>query len=133
MAVMLERWNDDRMDDLAGKVDEIGVQLREQRREAQAQGAELRRGMQAQGAELRREMQAQGAELRQEILELRRGIKRVRSRSPAQPSSVSPRCWPRSYRSPTVTTGGRLQRLPWPTTSVYHDNKLHFCDPRVTP
>jgi hypothetical protein len=68
MTVMLERWNDDRMDDLAGKVDEIGVQLHEQHRE-------MRQEMRAQGRELRQEMQAQGRELRQEMLELRRGIK----------------------------------------------------------
>jgi len=86
MTVMLERWNDDRMDDLAGKVDEIGVQLREQRgelrQEIQTQGNELRQ----ETLELRREMKAgfdrvdgqlreQRGELRQEMLELRRGIK----------------------------------------------------------
>jgi hypothetical protein len=79
MAVMLERWNDDRMDDLAGKVDEIGVQLREQgaelRKEMQAQSADLRQEMRALGGEMRKEMRAQRAEMRQEMLELRRAIK----------------------------------------------------------
>jgi hypothetical protein len=36
MTVMLERWNDDRMDGLAAKVDGIGEELREQRREMKA-------------------------------------------------------------------------------------------------
>lgn len=57
MTATLEQWNDGRMDDLADRVDEIGVQLREQHRD------------------LRLEMQAQVRELRRETLELRRGIK----------------------------------------------------------
>ena len=33
MAVMLERWNDDKMDALDAKVDGLGGQMREQRQE----------------------------------------------------------------------------------------------------
>jgi uncharacterized coiled-coil DUF342 family protein len=33
MPVMLERWNDDKMDALSGKVDGLGEQMREQRQE----------------------------------------------------------------------------------------------------
>jgi hypothetical protein len=42
MPVMLERWNDDKMDGLAAKVDRLGEELREQRREAREQRQELR-------------------------------------------------------------------------------------------
>jgi hypothetical protein len=33
MSVMLERWNDDKMDALGEKVDGLGEQMREQRQE----------------------------------------------------------------------------------------------------
>jgi len=36
MPVMLERWNDDKMDALEGKVDDLGGEMREQRREMKA-------------------------------------------------------------------------------------------------
>jgi len=45
MPVMLERWNDDRMDALAAKVDGIDVQLLELRRETREDMRELRREM----------------------------------------------------------------------------------------
>jgi hypothetical protein len=41
MSVMLERWNDDKMDSLAAKVDGLGKELREQRKELREQGKEL--------------------------------------------------------------------------------------------
>jgi hypothetical protein len=36
MPVMLDRWNDPKMDALAAKVDDLGGQMREQRREMEA-------------------------------------------------------------------------------------------------
>lgn len=59
MAVMLERWNDDKMDELAGKVDALGtdvavldakvdglaVQMREQRLEMREQRLETKAGL----------------------------------------------------------------------------------------
>lgn len=41
MAVMLERWNDDKMDALAGKVDDLGLALGEQAQELRGQAQEL--------------------------------------------------------------------------------------------
>lgn len=55
MAVMLERWNDDKMDGLAAKVDGLGDQMREQRREMREQRGEMR--------EFRAEMLAMRAEM----------------------------------------------------------------------
>lgn len=52
MPVMLERWNDDKMDALAAKVDGTAVQLREHRRETREDMRELRQEME----ELRQEM-----------------------------------------------------------------------------
>ena len=43
MPVMLERWNDDKMDALEGKVDVLGGQMREQQEETR----ELRKEMKA--------------------------------------------------------------------------------------
>lgn len=51
-AVMLERWNDDKMDALADKVDGIEVELRELRREVREDIRELRGEMK----DLRQEM-----------------------------------------------------------------------------
>jgi len=42
MAVMLDRWNDDKMDALAGKVDGLDLQLREHRQEMREQLREQR-------------------------------------------------------------------------------------------
>jgi hypothetical protein len=56
MPVMLERWNDDKMDGLAAKVDGIEVQLREQRQEMR----ELRQDTKA-GFERMNRLMAQGA------------------------------------------------------------------------
>lgn len=44
MAVMLERWNDDTMDALEGKVDELGEQMREQRGETRELRQEMKAG-----------------------------------------------------------------------------------------
>lgn len=41
MAVMLERWNDDKMDALAAKVDDLGILMREQRMEMREQRSEM--------------------------------------------------------------------------------------------
>lgn len=41
MAVMLERWNDDKMDALAAKVDDLGILMREQRMEMREQWSEM--------------------------------------------------------------------------------------------
>jgi hypothetical protein len=54
MAVMLERWNDDRMDALEAKVDGLGEQMREQRREMRELGGEVRQ----ETRELRQDMKA---------------------------------------------------------------------------
>jgi hypothetical protein len=51
MPVMLERWNDDKMDALASKVDGLGVELREQRKEFQEQRNEFRKELREQGKE----------------------------------------------------------------------------------
>jgi hypothetical protein len=45
MPVMLERWNDDKMDALAAKVDGIEVELREQRREMREELRDIRRAI----------------------------------------------------------------------------------------
>jgi len=45
MPVMLERWNDDKMDALAAKVDGIEVELREQRREMREELRDVRRAI----------------------------------------------------------------------------------------
>ena len=44
MPVMLERWNDDRMDALDAKVDGLSGQLREQRQETREQRQEMKAG-----------------------------------------------------------------------------------------
>jgi hypothetical protein len=56
MPVMLKRWNDDKMDSLAAKVDGIEAQLREQRQELH----ELRQDTKA-GFERMSRLLAQGA------------------------------------------------------------------------
>lgn len=66
MPVMLERWNDDKMDGLAAKVDDFGVQLREQRQEMN----ELRKAQRDETRELRQEMKDLGQEMRQEMKDL---------------------------------------------------------------
>jgi hypothetical protein len=45
MTVILNRWNDDKMDALAGKVDGLDRQLREQRREMRAELGEQRQDL----------------------------------------------------------------------------------------
>jgi gas vesicle protein len=101
MEAMREVWTDDRMDDLARRVDTGFAQVHadlaglridnkeirhglaqegnEFRQELKAQGVELREEMKAQGEEFRQELKAQGVELRQELKaqgeELRREIK----------------------------------------------------------
>jgi phosphoglycerate-specific signal transduction histidine kinase len=45
MSVMLERWNDDKMDSLAAKVDGLGKELREQRQELNARLDGMQRTM----------------------------------------------------------------------------------------
>jgi dynactin complex subunit len=101
MEAMREAWTDDRMDDLARRVDtgfaqvhadlaglridnkeirhglaQEGIELRQ---ELKAQGVELRQEMNAQGEEFRQELKAQGIELRQELkaqgVELRQELK----------------------------------------------------------
>lgn len=60
MAVMLERWNDDKMDGLAAKVDGLGDQMREQRREMREFRVEM--------GEMRKEMRM----IRAEMVDLRK-------------------------------------------------------------
>lgn len=47
MTVMLERWNDDKMDALAGKVDGLDRQLREQRQDLREHRKESKEGFDA--------------------------------------------------------------------------------------
>lgn len=47
MPVMLERWNDDKMDALEAKVDAVLAELREQRQEMKAELGEQRQEMKA--------------------------------------------------------------------------------------
>lgn len=47
MPVMLERWNDDKMDALDAKVDGLGAQMGELRREMRGEMRELRHEMKA--------------------------------------------------------------------------------------
>jgi hypothetical protein len=44
MPVMLERWNDDKMDALKDKVDDLGNQMREQRQETRELRQEMKAG-----------------------------------------------------------------------------------------
>jgi len=55
MPVMLERWNDDKMDALAAKVDEHGTQLSEIRYELREQRKETRDGLNKLAEALREE------------------------------------------------------------------------------
>jgi predicted nucleic acid-binding Zn-ribbon protein len=68
MPVMLERWNDDKMDALEGKVDALGGQMREQGRETR----ELRREVRREIGGLRQEMSQEIGGLRQEINDMRK-------------------------------------------------------------
>jgi|GEM_PF-1937542 len=58
MPVMLERWNDDKMDALDAKVDGLNSLMREQRKEMREQREEMRQEM----AEQRQEMREQRTE-----------------------------------------------------------------------
>ncbi len=78
MYVMPERWNDDKMDALSARVDDLGGQmekgfkridaeLREQRQETKAEFAAVRSEMKADAAVLRDEIKAESAALRGEM------------------------------------------------------------------
>ena len=73
MSVMLERWNDDKMDGLAGKVDGLGEQMREQRQEMREQRQEMREQRQEM-RELRREMHEQHQQTSDRLVEMQRSM-----------------------------------------------------------
>lgn len=58
MPVMLERWNDDRMDALAGRVDDLGVRMEKGFARIDADIRDLRGEMKAELREQRRETKA---------------------------------------------------------------------------
>jgi hypothetical protein len=64
-------WTDERLDDLARRMDagfeRLDADLRQLRDQVVAQGAELREQIAAQGAELRDQLVTQGSELRDQI------------------------------------------------------------------
>ncbi len=70
---MRNSWTDDRLDDLARRMDagfaSVDAELKVVRGEVAAQGSELRQAITAQGSELRRAITAQGSELRGELAE----------------------------------------------------------------
>jgi predicted nucleic acid-binding Zn-ribbon protein len=80
MPVMLERWNDDKMDALSAKVDDLGGQMGEQRKEMRAERREMRQELREQRQEMKAGFEQGDAkllELRQEINGRFDGIQRT--------------------------------------------------------
>jgi len=74
MAVMLDRWNDDKMDALAGKVDGLDVQLREHRQEMREQLSEQRQDLREHRQEMREQLSEQRQDLREHRGETKEGF-----------------------------------------------------------
>lgn len=97
MPVMLERWNDDKMDALTAKVDGTAAQLREHRRETREDMRELRQEMK---------------ELRQELKD---GFERM-GRTLDQPFRLLLRDSIRAVPTTQIRRGGQVaQALGWPS------------------
>jgi outer membrane murein-binding lipoprotein Lpp len=72
MPVMLERWNDDKMDELAGKVDVLGTDVAVLDAKVDGLAVQMR--------EQRQEMREQRLEMREQRLETKAGLEKLDDR-----------------------------------------------------